>query len=298
MTTVRSGGAGNTSQRFDLHVHSSRSDGTVAPGGLAALAARAGLAGFALTDHDTVAGWDEAAEACAGLGLEFVPGIELSAEVGVQSVHVLGYWMDGADEDLVAECERLRGERERRARAMLDRLDALGVAVDFERVRAIAGDAPIGRPHVAAAMVEAGAVTTPDEAFERYLADGGPAYEPKRALDPVAAVALLRAAGGVAVLAHPGCQDLPETLVERMAAAGLAGVECDHPGHDPAIAAQWFAHAARLNLVPTGASDFHGDRKDAKIGERATSAEMVDNLRWRRVMPPEKGVPVREDSSW
>jgi hypothetical protein len=287
-----------TSARFDMHLHSSQSDGTCEPAAVAALAAEAGLAGMALTDHDTVAGWDEAAAACARLGLEFVPGIELSAEAGGRSVHLLGYWVDGDDPGLVAECARLRRERERRALAILERLAALGVVVAADRVRAIAGDAPIGRPHVAAAIVETGAVADLDEAFDRYLADGRPACEPKRALDPADAVALLRAAGGVAVLAHPGCTQMPGGLVDRLVDAGLAGVECEHPGHEPGTTAHWFAEAARLNLVPTGASDFHGDRKEVKIGEHATSAVAVDDLRTRRGSTRVHKTSAREDSPW
>lgn len=288
---------------YDLHTHSLRSDGTLAPAAVVDLAARAGLAGLALTDHDTTAGWVEAAAACAARGLTFVPGIELSAEARGHSVHLLGYWVDAGDPDLVAECERLRGERDVRATAMLSRLRALGVEVSAERVRAIAGGAPVGRPHIAAAMVEAGTVAGIDEAFDRYLADGRPAFQPKQALDAADAVGLLRAAGGVAVLAHPGCSGIAPALFDRLADAGLAGVECDHPGHEPALAERWRRETLRRGLVVTGASDFHGNRKEVKIGERTTSQVAIDTLRARavpfaRTVPDAPGTAVRKDSSW
>lgn len=288
---------------YDLHTHSLRSDGTLPPAAVVDLAARAGLAGLALTDHDTTAGWPEAAAACAARGLAFVPGIELSAEADGRSVHLLGYWVDGDHPDLAAECERLRRERDLRAGGMLTRLQALGVRVSAERVRAIAGDAPIGRPHIAAAMVEIGAVADMDEAFDRFLADGRPAFQHKQALDAADAVTLLRDAGGAAVLAHPGCSSISAELFDRLADAGLAGVECDHPGHEPAVAERWRREALRRGLAVTGASDFHGNRKDVKIGERATSEVAFDSLRARttsfaRSTPGSLGTAVRKDSSW
>lgn len=283
---------------YDLHVHSTCSDGTCAPAAVVALAAQAGLEGLALTDHDTTEGWDEAAAACALAGLEFVPGIELSAEDCGASVHLLGYWVDRGHPGLLAECRRLRTERDRRARVILARLEALGVGVDEERVREIGGSAPLGRPHIAAAMVEAGAAADLDDAFDRFLADGAPAWEPKHALGGTEAVRLLRDAGGVAVLAHPGCTRMPDGLFDRMVAAGLAGVECGHPGHDPEIAAAWELETRRRELVPTAASDFHGTQKPVKIGARTTTAATLARLRARRQRPAACRTSNREDSSW
>lgn len=266
---------------IDLHTHTVFSDGTTTPAENVALAAAAGLEGLALTDHDTVAGWEESADACARHGLEFVPGVELSTEVDGHSVHLLGYWCDPDDAGLLAECARLRGERERRARATLARLADLGVHVTYEAVLAEAGTAPVGRPHIAAALVAAGAVADLRAAFDTYLADGGPAYVPKHALPPAAGVALIRAAGGVAVIAHPGLgRPQGDTrLVEELHAAGLAGIEADHPGHDAATAAFWRAFARDRGMHATGCSDFHGGRKDVKIGERTTARAVVEALR-------------------
>ena len=270
----------------DLHCHSTCSDGTVPPGELAALATGAGLDGFALTDHDTFEGLGSAAAAARDRDLAFVPGIELSTEHRDSSVHVLGYWPDPGDEALAQECRRLRGERERRARVMLERLEQLGVGVDAQAVRDAAGEAPIGRPHLATALVRAGHVADIDEAFTRYLAEDAPAYEPKHALPPEEGVALIVAAGGAAVLAHPGLEHrghaVDEALLDRMVDRGLAGVEAEHAGHDRDTREHWGAAARRRGLLVTGSSDFHGDRKDTKMGAASTTTQVVRALAERR----------------
>jgi hypothetical protein len=269
---------------YDLHTHTVHSDGTTQPEDNVSLASQLGLRGLALTDHDTVAGWAQMREACARLGLEFIPGIELSTERGGRSVHLLGYWVDPDDAALADECDRLRNERTRRADQICERLEALGVGVDVERVRQIAGSAPIGRPHIASAMVEAGHVPDVHAAFRYYLADGGPAYVPKYAVDPVDGLTLLRAAGGVVVLAHPGFSEsgggpVTPALLDELADGGLAGVEADHPAHDPDVAQRWRELATGRGLLVTGASDFHGARKDLRLGECTTSAPTLEQLR-------------------
>jgi predicted metal-dependent phosphoesterase TrpH len=270
---------------IDLHTHSRRSDGTTTPAENAALAAAEGLDGLALTDHDTVDGWQEAAGACAGHGLRFVPGVELSTEDRGLSVHLLGYWVDPEEPRLAAECARLRDERRVRAARILARLEELGAGVDAEAVGRIAGVAPVGRPHIAQAMVDAGVVGGIDEAFDRYLADGGPAWVVKHAVTPEDGVRLIRGAGGAAVLAHPALHDPdPErqlALLERLCAAGLAGVEADHAGHGPPQRAYWRRVATERNLLVTGSSDFHGARKEAKIGASTTPVATVEALQER-----------------
>ena len=285
----------------DLHTHSRHSDGVHAPAEVVARAAAAGLAGLALTDHDTTAGWAEAADAAASHGLAFIGGIELSTEEAGKSVHVLGYRVDAGDPALTAELERLAGERQRRAEAMLARLAGLGAGVDLAAVEAIAGDAAIARPHLAEALVAAGHVADTREAFDVYLGDGAAAYEPKRALAPEDGVALITAAGGVAVLAHPGLdrgvegQPASPALLDRLVDAGLAGVECDHPGHDTPTRQRWRALAAARGLAATGGSDYHGRYDDEEIGRWATSAETVAAL----LVDPERGraEPEREGVS-
>jgi len=270
---------------IDLHTHSVRSDGTNTVTENVALARERGLAGIAVTDHDTTAGLEEADAAAAGTDLRIVPGIEFSAEHDGASLHVLAYWIDPSDPELVAELRRLTDTRFRRGELMVEKLQSLGYEISFERVREIAGDDLVARPHIAQAMVEAGIVSTEKDAFDRFISDGGPAYVPKHALAPMDALALIRGAGGVCVLAHPamwkGNGAVPDELIEAMAAGGMGGLEVDHPDHDPEQRAHYRALAERLDLVATGASDCHGARYDYRLGAETTPVELVDELRSR-----------------
>jgi 3',5'-nucleoside bisphosphate phosphatase len=274
---------------YDLHTHTTFSDGTTTPERNVELALERGLEGLGVTDHDTTDTWDRARKAAESTGLEVVPGAELSAELDGFSVHVLGYWFDPEDPALSVEMDRVRNERTRRAEEIVDRFrDEVGIPVTFARVRELAGDAPIGRPHIAQAVVEHGAAEDVTEVFERWLHDGGPAYVPKYAVDPVRCVELIVAAGGVAVLAHPGLYGPPEgggltdAVIDQMVTAGLAGIEADHPDHDEGTRAHFRGLAARLGLVMTAGSDYHGDRKDLVLGEATTPRERVEALRERR----------------
>ena len=270
---------------YDLHTHSSFSDGTETPTHNVKLAVERGLDGLGVTDHDTFAGLDEAATAADGADLEIVPGIEFSAEYDGASLHVLGYWVDPAHGPLQEELKRLTDTRFRRGEMMIEKLQEAGYEISFDDVRRIAGDDLIARPHVAQAMVEAGIVGTEKEAFDRYIADGGAAYVPKHALHPVDALRLIGDAGGVCVLAHPamwkGNGSVPDALIERMAEGGMVGLEVDHPDHDDATRAYYRAMAERLDLVPTGSSDCHGARYDFRLGCNTTPAELVDELKRR-----------------
>ena len=252
--------------RIDLHTHSTHSDGTFGAAELVRLAAERDLQVVALTDHDTTNGLPEALATGLEVGIQVVPGVEFSAEYLGTSVHILCYWMDGEDPALQLELRRLREDRFRRGELMVEKLGSLGLPVEFERVREIAGDATIVRPHIAQAMVEAGVVATEKEAFDRYIGDGGPAHVAKHALDPLDAVALIEVAGGVCALAHPGMwgdqSSVPDELIERMAAAGMRGLEVDHPDHTPEARERYRALADRLGLIATGGSDCHGSRYD------------------------------------
>ena len=275
---------------FDLHTHTTHSDGTTSIQDNVRDAVAAGLTGLGVTDHDTTSPYEEAFAAAEGTGLVIVPGVEFSAELDGSSVHVLGYWVDPADEPLQAEMDRLRNERERRAEQIVEKFHALDVPVSLARVHELAGEAPIGRPHIARAVLETGAVQTMQEVFDVYLADDGPAYVPKYAVSPVRAVELLRGAGGVAVLAHPGLfgarnQDEPglsDEAVEAMVAAGLAGIEADHPDHTDANRAHYRDLARAHGLVVTAGSDYHGAAKDKQLGEATTSLAAVADLEARR----------------
>ncbi|RJL33645.1 PHP domain-containing protein [Bailinhaonella thermotolerans] len=265
---------------IDLHSHSAASDGTEPPAEVVRRAALAGLDVIALTDHDTVAGIAEAARALPP-GLTLVPGMELSCARDGQSVHLLAYLFDPDDPDLARECALIRDDRIHRAEAMVARIVALGVPLTMERVRELAGDGVVGRPHIARALVEAGAVGTFEEAFTPdWIGPGGRAHVSRYALDPVDAVRLTRAAGGVPVLAHPGADNraVPDDVIAEMAAAGLFGLEIDHRGHDPATRDRLRALAARLDLAVTGSSDDHGELTGHILGSETTAPEVYDLL--------------------
>jgi predicted metal-dependent phosphoesterase TrpH len=246
--------------RIDLHVHSSASDGTDAPGEVVRRAAETGLHVLALTDHDTQAG---VVAACAALppGLTLLPGIELSCQLGGRSVHLLGYLFDPADPALGAETARIRDDRVYRAQAMTQRLRELGADVSWEQVTAIAGDAVVGRPHLARALAAAGAIADPREAFTaEWIGDGGRAFVDRYAPGLARAVGLVRAAGGVPVLAHPRSPgyEIPDAVIAELAGAGLVGIEVFHPDHDQAERDRLTGLARSLDLVCTGGSDDHG----------------------------------------
>ena len=266
--------------RADLHVHSNASDGSDPPAEVMRRAARAGLDVVALTDHDTVAGHTEAAAAAGPVTL--LPGMELSCRLDGRSLHLLAYVFDPDQPELAAELTRIRDDRVLRARAMVDKLAGLGVDVSWEQVAAIAGQAVVGRPHIARAMADSGAIASPREAFTRdWIADGGRAYVGRYALDPVRAIGLVRAAGGVTALAHPRAgRDtwVTNEQITRLAAAGLAGLEVFHPDQSEAERARLIAVAHDLALVTTGGSDDHGSLTDYRLGCETTSGEAYQDL--------------------
>ena len=266
--------------RADLHVHSNASDGTDPPAEVMRRAARAGLDVVALTDHDTVAGHAEARAAAGPVTL--LPGMELSCRLDGRSLHMLAYLFDADQPELAAELTRIRDDRVLRARAMVDNLAGLGVEVSWEQVAAIAGQAVVGRPHIARAMADSGAIASPREAFTRdWIADGGRAYVDRYALDPVRAIGLVRAAGGVSVLAHPRAgrdTRVTDEQITRLAAVGLAGLEVFHPDQSEAERARLLALAHDLDLVATGGSDDHGSLTGFRLGCETTSAAAYQDL--------------------
>jgi predicted metal-dependent phosphoesterase TrpH len=266
--------------RIDLHVHSSASDGTDPPAEVARRAAAAGLDVVALTDHDTMAGIAPAAAALPP-GLTLVPGLELSCLNDGRSMHLLGYLCDPRDPALAAETELIRDDRVHRARAMVARLAELGAPVTWEQVAAIAGDAVVGRPHIARALAEAGVVATPADAFTaEWIADGGRAHVGRYAPDAARGIALVRAAGGVPVLAHPRSPgyEIADEVVAGLAAAGLAGLEVFHPDHDHSERTRLTQLANSLDLVMTGGSDDHGAFNDSGLGSETTPPEQYERL--------------------
>jgi predicted metal-dependent phosphoesterase TrpH len=243
--------------KLDLHTHTNASDGRLAPAALVALAGQVDVTTLAITDHDTTDGLAEARAAAGAAGVEIITGIEFGCDMPHGEVHMLGYLFDATHPALRARLAWLREGRVERGRAMVAKLNALGLPIRWERVQAIAGAGSVGRPHVAQALIEAGVVADTNEAFSRYLAWGGPAYVPRRRLTPPDVIALIREAGGVVSLAHPAHIPDLEAQLAPLAAAGLAGLETYYGEYD-APTVTWLAGlAARFNLVPTGGSDYH-----------------------------------------
>jgi len=249
---------------IDLHVHSSASDGSLSPAELVSAAAERGVTLLALTDHDITDGLPEAEAAAAEAGVTFVPGVELSAECEGREVHILGYFIRCGDPGLEAVLSELRARRRRRNAGILERLRSLGAPVDPSRLEAIAEGGSVGRPHIACALVEAGHVSSQQEAFSRYLAAGRPAFVPRALLDLREACEVVRQAGGLSVLAHAAKLGSLATI-EHMVAAGCAGVEAYHSDHSLAECARLVAFARERSLLVTGGSDSHGPRSPRPI---------------------------------
>lgn len=268
--------------RIDLHAHSTASDGTDSPTELVRNAKLAGLDVVAITDHDTTAGWDEAGRAADEVGIALVRGIEVSCKSQGVSVHVLGYLHDPDNTPLREEIDRSRDSRVGRAERIVKKL-AAQVPLSWDQVTAqVADGATIGRPHIADAMVAAGIVADRDEAFREWLYDGSPYYESHYAVDPVQAVELIRAAGGVAVMAHPFAakrgRTVSEAVIESMAEAGLFALEAHHLDHTPEQEQRATELARRLGLRVTGSSDYHGDGKINRLGDRLTDPDVFEAL--------------------
>ncbi|WP_076829454.1 MULTISPECIES: PHP domain-containing protein [unclassified Frankia] len=271
---------------MDLHAHSTASDGALTPDELVRSAAAAGVDVLALTDHDTTGGLDRAAAALPA-GMTLLPGAEISCSVQVGgrriALHVLAYLFDRAEPRFAAARARLRDDRANHARRMVERIAAAGHPVRWERVQELARGT-VGRPHVAAALVDAGVVPTVEAAFTReWIGSGGRFWLPKQQPDVWETLRMIRAAGGVSVFAHPfasarGDTVGPEVIVD-MARAGLTGVEVDHPDHTPPDRERLRALAAELDLVATGSSDFHGGTGDRRVlGSESTSRESYEAL--------------------
>ncbi len=260
---------------IDLHVHSTASDGTRSPAELVALACRDGVSILSITDHDTVDGIREAHGYAQDVGLDLIPGVELSVDLGYDdlSAHLLGYF-PGVAIDVLSDPSTSLGKaiafvqngRENRNPRILKKLADMGIDLDMENIRRIAGGDVIGRPHIAEALVEGGFIKEIKEAFTLYLASGKPAYVDRDRLNVNDAIAIILEAGGLPVLAHPGFIPIDQyaliALVERLAAEGLAGVETYYPGHDRAVIELLRGTADRLGIVVTGGTDYHGWKPD------------------------------------
>jgi len=271
--------------RIDLHTHSNRSDGTDPVDDLITHAQQAGLDVIALTDHDTADGWVEGRQAAERLGIGFVPGIEISCKLNGISVHLLGYLLDPSSEQLAAELRTVREGRTDRIPTIVARLNSIGIPLTVDEVLAQATGTPsVGRPHVADALVANGTVANRTEAFDRFLADGRAGHVSHYAIEPGHAIDLVRAAGGVPVIAHPWGRSSHKVMTEDMIARlvsehGLAGIEVEHQDHSPQSRAALTRIADDLGIIRTGSSDHHGAGKiDHDLGVNTTDPEQFERL--------------------
>ncbi|NUR62025.1 MAG: PHP domain-containing protein [Catenulispora sp.] len=277
--------------RIDLHAHTTASDGTYEPAELVGMAEAAGLSVVAITDHDGTAGWSEARRALrygheAGVWSTIqnvVPGIEISCKIHDIGMHMLGYMFDPWNAELEAALADIRDSRTHRAEAMVGKARELGAPITWERVQEIAAGGVVGRPHVATALVEAGVVASVDDAFgPDWLGEGGRVRVDKNDMDPFRAIELIRAAGGVTVMAHPMAWRrgpvVDDKDIAAFAEAGMTGIEMNHPDHGPKERDRIRALAKDLGLLTTGSSDWHGSRKLTGLGAETTDPEVYEEL--------------------
>ena len=269
-----------TSRRIDLHAHTNASDGEHPPEELVEIARTRNLAYLGIADHDTIAGLERAVARARTAGdIEIIPGVEFSTDWEKREIHVLAYMVDYTDAATIALADKFREGRLGRAQKILAKLDALGAPVEFDKVAAIAGDAAIGRPHVARALVDAGHVATIQEAFDKYLASDKPAYVEYESASPHQAVQMIRAVGAVPVLAHPY---EVQRIVPELVQVGLVGLECYYAQYDERQQHELVALAKQYGLIATGGSDFHGLHRMghmSALGEVNVPFEAVEKLK-------------------
>ncbi|MFF2093583.1 PHP domain-containing protein [Paenibacillus sp. NPDC058174] len=285
--------------KADLHTHTTASDGTRPPAANVRLAKEAGLAAIAITDHDTMAGVEEAIAEGERIGITVVPGVELSTVAEGRDIHILGYYTNWRDALWQERLAGLRGTRDQRNEMIVERLVQLGVSITMDEViqaASLEGDGAakgksdvsdraagktIGRPHIAAVLLNKGVVATMKEAFDLYLAEGAAAYVNPPRLHPFEAIEWIKEAGGTSVIAHPGLYGDDE-LVEKIVRRGIEGIEAYHSDHDAEAEARYVQMAKRYGLFVTGGSDYHGERQGkvfhGAIGSRTVDADVLQQL--------------------
>lgn len=267
--------------RVDLHLHSNASDGRLKPEALVARAAELGMEFISLTDHDTVDGIIPALKAARKFpGLKFIPGVEISTDITDGEAHILGYFIDYKSQELAKELARFRGSRETRAQRMVEKLRVMGMAIEWARVQEIAGEGSIGRPHIAEALMEKGYISKFEEAFDKYIGHGKPAYVERDKMTPEEAVALVLRSGGIPVLAHPFTVKDPEALIKTLKAAGLAGMEVYYKDNTPEQSAAMLKLTSKYGLIATGGTDYHaiGDSAEVMIGGADVPVSAAEKL--------------------
>jgi predicted metal-dependent phosphoesterase TrpH len=269
--------------RIDLHLHTNHSDGSFPPADVLAFAKAAGITALAITDHDITSGIAEAEEVGSRLGIEVINGVEISSRYGESELHILGYCFNRHDETLSGRMADLRESRHARNPQIVQRLNEIGIDITYEEVRELAGTDSVGRPHIARLLMNKKIVASAKEAFDRYLAEGRPAYVPRQLPDPTEAVVWIRKAGGVPVLAHPtwvkeSSEGLTR-LLQQLKDAGLGGLEVYYSTHNSKQTGEYLDLAKRLDLLVTGGSDFHGVTKpDIHVGTGRGDLKVPDRL--------------------
>ncbi len=273
---------GGTLPAADLHLHTTYSDGVDTPEEVVEKAARAGLSVISITDHDNVEAFPRSAAAAAKAGITLLPGIEMSAAFDGIEVHILGFLFDRENPELLGHLKIQQARRVERVHETVKRLGKVGVFISAKEVLELAGEGTVGRPHVARILHKRGYVSTPAEAFERYIGNNGPGFIPGSTVEPAAIFSLIRQASGIPVLAHPIYLKRDE-LIDRFAKEGLEGVEVYHSSHTPEVIRRYDAIAARLGLIRTGGSDYHGEahKEGVVIGAVRLDLSHIDALKAR-----------------
>jgi len=267
--------------RVDLHVHTTASDGKFTPAEIVCKAREAGLLYIGICDHDSIDGVAKAQEAVLkNPGLTVIEGVEINTDVPAGELHILGYYYDPDNLELIQTLERLRNCRIERAQKMINKLRKMGLKIDFLRVEELAGDGAIGRPHIAQAMLEKGYINSFREAFTKYITRGGPAYVERDKITPIEAIQLILRAGGIPVLAHPLAFENFEAIIGDLKLGGLAGMEVYYNNYDPEQIKKLLQIAEQYDLIPTGGSDFHGldAMNESPLGTVEVPLESVERL--------------------
>lgn len=269
--------------RLDLHLHTTHSDGSLTPAEVVALASKAGVSTLAITDHDITTAIPEATEAGLAAGIEVIPGIEISSLLGESELHILGYFLQWQDARLHERLAAARDSRHRRNPLIVAKLQALGIDITYDEVKAVAGSDSVGRPHIARVLMDKGVVTSAKEAFDRFLASGKSAYVPRELPSPADAIRWIKEANGLAILAHPTwvkpTDGVLRTLIAQLKAEGLDGIEGYYSTHSPRQTREYLDLAKQLGLLITGGSDFHGLTKpDIEVGVGRGSLHVPDSL--------------------
>ena len=266
--------------QVDLHVHSNASDGKYKPAEIIAKAAEIGLKIISLTDHDSIEGIIPAIEAAKAYpDLTFIPGVEISTDLPDGEAHILGYFIDYTDPEFKKELEKFRDSRTGRGKRMVEKLGGLGIKIDWARVQEIAGDGAIGRPHVAQAMLEKGYIKTFEEAFDKYIGHGGPAYVEREKMTPQEAVKLILRAKGIPVLAHPFTVKDPEAMAINLKRVGLIGIEAYYKDNTPENTRATLQLAKKYGLIATGGTDYHGiSDNEVMMGGTMVPVEAAEKL--------------------